>query len=202
MSSTMVEQIFDPFFSTKFTGRGIGLPIVLGLASSHDGCVMVESKLGEGTTFRVCLPAVDDGPQRDGSMNNTLNQNKKDGVGVLLVEDEVPLRELATMMIESLGGRVVGAGNGAEALARLSEHQTDIDLVFCDIRMPVMDGWQFLRKLREIDPELPVVLVTAYDDAAVSPSPPSPLPDALLRKPYLIRDIEQMIEQFGYRRSR
>ncbi len=196
MSATMVEQIFDPFFTTKFTGRGIGLPLVLGLARSHGGGVIVDSKAGEGTVFRVCLPAAG-----DVAVASTRAEAKRpaDGPGavtVLLVEDEAPLRELAGMMIQSLGGRVISATNGKEALQQFDQHRAEIDLVFCDIRMPGIDGWQVLAKLRKADPTLPFVFATAYDDAAIAPDGYLGHPDALLRKPYLLKDVQGVLERF------
>jgi PAS domain S-box-containing protein len=198
MSATMVEQIFDPFFTTKFTGRGIGLPLVLGLARSHGGGVIVDSKAGEGTVFRVCLPAAGDVTVVD---EPTVAQRPSAAPAavstVLLVEDEAPLRELAGMMIQSLGGRVISAGNGKEALQKFEQNRHAIDLVFCDIRMPYMDGWQVLAKLRKADPTLPVVFATAYDDAAVAPDGYIGKPDAILRKPYLIKDVQGLLIRFA-----
>lgn len=197
MSATMVEQIFDPFFSTKFTGRGIGLPLVLGLARSHGGGVIVESKAGEGTVFRVCLPAAGDVTVAAGATLAPSPADGPDAVTVLLVEDEAPLRELAGMMIQSLGGRVISACNGKEALQKFEQNRAAIDLVFCDIRMPGIDGWQVLTKLRKADPTLPVVFATAYDDAAVAPDGQTEQPDAILRKPYLLKDVQGVLERFG-----
>jgi len=197
MSATMIEQIFDPFFSTKFTGRGIGLPLVLGLTRSHGGGVIVDSKAGVGTVFRVCLPAVADITDRDSIADTETPPGKAAPVTVLLVEDEAPLRELADMMIQSLGGRAISASNGKEALALFARHHAEINLVFCDIRMPGMDGWTVLAHLRKADPALPVVFATAYDDAAVPPDGHADQPEALLRKPYLLKDVQDVLERFA-----
>ncbi len=199
MSATMVEQIFDPFFSTKFTGRGIGLPLVLGLARSHGGGVIVDSKAGEGTVFRVCLPAAGDAAPVASARSAAKRPAEVPGHGavtVLLVEDEAPMRELAGMMIQSLGGRVISAKDGKEALQQFERHRAEIDLVFCDIRMPGMDGWKVLEKLRKADRTIPVVFATAYDDAAVPPDGPVEQPEAVLRKPYLLKDIQDILDRF------
>lgn len=198
MSATMIEQIFDPFFSTKFTGRGIGLPLVLGLTRSHGGGVIVDSKAGEGTVFRVCLPAVADiATDRDRIADTDTPPSGTAPVTVLLVEDEAPLRELTDMMIQSLGGRVISASDGKEALALFAQHHAEINLVFCDIRMPGMDGWTVLAHLRKADPALPVVFATAYDDAAVPPDGRADHPQAVLRKPYLLKDVQDVLERFA-----
>ncbi len=197
MSATMVEQIFDPFFSTKFTGRGIGLPLVLGLARSHGGGVIVDSKAGEGTIFRICLPAAGDVTVADGPAVAPGAAGGPGAITVLLVEDEAPLRELAGMMLQSLGARVISASNGKEALQKFEQHRAEIDLVFCDIRMPGIDGWQVLAKLRKADSTLPVVFATAYDDAAIIPDGYTGKPDAILRKPYLLKDVQGVLERFS-----
>jgi len=200
ISATMVEQIFDPFFSTKFTGRGIGLPLVLGLARSHGGGVIVDSKAGEGTVFRVCLPSAGDAAPFASARAAAKRPAEEPGSGVvtiLLVEDEAPLRELAGMMIQSLGGRVISAKDGKEALENFEQHRAEIDLVFCDIRMPGLDGWQVLARLRKMDRALPVVFATAYDDAAISPEGHVEQPEAVLRKPYLLKDIQGVLDRFA-----
>lgn len=197
MSATMVEQIFDPFFSTKFTGRGIGLPLVLGLTRSHGGGVIVDSKAGEGTVFRICLPAAGDVVADEGVAEAGKPEEGHQAVTILLVEDEAPLRELAGMMIQSLGGRVISARNGKEALQKFEQNRHEIDLVFCDIRMPCMNGWQVLATLRKADPTLPVVFATGYDEAAVAPDGYPEKPDAILRKPYLLKELQGVVERFG-----
>ncbi len=194
ISATMVEQIFDPFFSTKFTGRGIGLALVLGLVRSHGGGVVVNSTPGRGTVFRLCLPA---SPPTDGvgtavSVETTIGTPAP---AVLLVEDETPVRELAAMMLQSLGCRVLEAANGREALRVLDAGKNQIHCVLADIRMPELDGWGLLRELRKIAPDLPVIFATAYNDATVPPAGRQQQPDALIRKPYLLRDIKNVLDR-------
>jgi len=101
------------------------------------------------------------------------------------------------MMIQSLGGRVISAKDGKEALENFEQHRAEIDLVFCDIRMPGLDGWQVLARLRKMDRALPVVFATAYDDAAISPEGHVEQPEAVLRKPYLLKDIQGVLDRFA-----
>lgn len=195
ISATMVEQIFDPFFSTKFTGRGIGLALVLGLARSHGGGVVVKSTQGEGSVFRVCIPEASSGNAVWDDVAAVMPSGGGNGTKVLLVEDETPLRELAAMMIQSLGYGVLEAANGRIALQQVDDHRESIRCVLSDIRMPNLDGWGLLSELCRRASGLPVIFATAYDDAAVPPEGQREQPDALIRKPYLIRDIRDILER-------
>ena len=195
ISATMVEQIFDPFFSTKFTGRGIGLALVLGLARSHGGGVVVKSTPGEGSVFRVCIPEASSGDAVRDDATAVMPSGGGNSMKVLLVEDETPLRELAAMMIQSLGFGVLEAANGQSALQQVDIHREAIGCVLSDIRMPNLDGWGLLCALRRRAPGLPVIFATAYDDAVIPPEGQREQPDALIRKPYLIRDIRDVLER-------
>lgn len=196
ISETLGEQIFDPFFSTKWVGRGIGLALVLGLVRSHGGGVIVQSQPGKGSVFRVCIPIEMIGREalESGGETSTRAENS---IQVLLVEDEAPLRELAAMMLRSLGCRVLEAADGREAMALVKAHRAEIGAVLSDIRMPKLDGWRLLNELRHTAPGLPVIFVTAYNDATKPPDGQQEQPDALIRKPYLIKDLKKVLDQIA-----
>jgi two-component system, cell cycle sensor histidine kinase and response regulator CckA len=195
MDSSTLQRIFDPFFSTKFAGRGLGLAAVMGIVESHEGHVRIRTAPGEGTSFRVVLPAVsgdaEPAPRR-------LSGAGWRGRGtVLMVEDEEGVREVVGRMLERLGFHVITAVDGQDAIRAFDEHDGEVTAVLLDLSMPRMGGPETVRLLRQRSPELPVVLMSGYteEDAA------SKLLDGLggtvgfLHKPFLSEDLSGVLRQ-------
>ena len=178
-----IEKLFDPFFSSKFTGRGLGLSVVLGIVKIHDGAVTVESKMGKGSTFRVFLPvpAEQTLPQSDAAARAL---EIEAGGTVLLVEDEEIMRNMALTMLARLGFKVFTAKDGVEAGEVFQKHLNEIRVVVSDLSMPRMDGWETLSALRRIRPDIPVVLVSGHDESQVMTDDRTELPQVFLQKPY------------------
>jgi signal transduction histidine kinase/CheY-like chemotaxis protein len=203
-----IEQIFDPFYSTKFTGRGMGMAVVLGLVKTHKGVITVNSKPGSGSTFRIFFPLSEDAlPQsqtaendRDITISSPSPGKMEEGGTVLLVEDEEPLRKMIVIMLDRLGFSVLEAKDGIEALDVFWQHREKIRFVLTDLTMPRMDGWETLTALRKLQPDIPVILASGYDLAHVMAGVHPELPQAFLAKPYNLKALRAAIAQTLERR--
>jgi len=189
-----MEQLFDPFFTTKFTGRGLGLSLVLGVVRAHLGAVTVASEAGWGSVLQVYLPAQEQPVPQTPLQTVATPQRNQHGT-VLLVEDEAELREIATFMLSELGFEVLEAGNGVEALQLFEQQHAAIRLVLCDLSMPNMDGWELLTALRQQNPDIPIILVSGYDQAQVMESDHPEKPQAFLGKPYRLSALDETIRK-------
>ena len=158
MAPEVLEHIFEPFFTTKEVGKGtgLGLSTVHALVRQHHGFIHVYSELGKGTRFKVYLPA-----QRtvgDGAATRAPEPPPRgNGELVLVVDDEAPIRTVASRTLQRHGYRVMVAANGAEAVAVYAQHRGEIAVVLTDMTMPVMDGPATILALRAINPEVRIV---------------------------------------------
>ena len=189
-----IEKLFDPFFSTKFTGRGMGLAVVVGIVRSHKGVVTVESKPGQGSTFRVFFPV--SGEEVTRPPDKTAPSLPAEGGGtILLVDDNEMLREVTASMLRHLGFAVLEAEDGVDALEVFQEHQNEIRCVLSDLTMPRMNGWDTLTALRKKAPGIPVILASGYDRAQVMAGDHTEWPQAFLGKPFNLKQLGEAIGQ-------
>ena len=157
------KRIFDPFFSTKFTGRGLGLAAVLGIVKGHSGAVKVYSEKQKGTTFKVLLPAVEGAASLHTVAAEARPSEGQTGT-ILLVDDEETVRSVGAAMLRRSGYTVLTAEDGRAAVALFAERSDEIDVVVLDLAMPHMDGQETFRELRRLRADVRVLLSSGYNE--------------------------------------
>ena len=173
-----VHRVFDPFFSTKFAGRGLGLAAVWGIVREHDGAVDIRSTRGEGTRVRVYLPP--GGPPAARPASSAPVEDEASIGTVLVVDDEPLVRRVVGRILERAGFSVVSAEDGERALERHAALGSRIDAVLLDVKMPKMGGMSTLAELRRRDPLLPVALMSGYVEG---PAEDAQAADDFIHKP-------------------
>ena len=163
MDGETVEKIFEPFFTTKEIGKGTGLGLasVYGIINSHGGFINCYSEIGQGTTFKIYLPAIEH-VDTDESTNLVDNAPRGGTETILLVDDEEPIRNFATQALKEFGYTVLTASSGEAAIETYSTNPHGIDLVITDIGMPGMGGHRCFQELIRINPAAKIIIASGY----------------------------------------
>jgi len=161
MDKTLMERIFDPYFTTKEKGKGtgLGLSVVLGIIKNQGGTITVQSEPGKGTTFNVYLPRIE---LSETDRTPTVEPLPKGTERVLFVDDEEALLKMGKQMLERLGYQVSIETNSAKALEVFRAHPDNFDLVITDMTMPNMTGTKLATELLAIRTDIPIVLCTGF----------------------------------------
>lgn len=201
MEASVLEKIFQPFYTTKEegTGTGLGLAVTNGIIRNHGGHIHVESSPGIGTVFHYFLP-VREISAGDGAIEE-MREVVLDGNGqvVLCVEDEPHQAALLTSLLEKRGFRVLTATDGPAGIRSFREHADEIGLLVCDVGLPGIDGWEMFRQIREFRPDLKALFVSGYLAEETQRSIREDPVVRFVQKPYklntLLRGIQNLLEQ-------
>jgi PAS domain S-box-containing protein len=188
------ERIFDPFFTTKEMGRGIGLGLAstYGIIKTHQGVVQVDSAPGRGTTFTIYLPASDKKPEKESPKAGTIDGGKET---LLVIDDEKAVLKVTTAMLKTLGYQVFVAATGQEGIDCYRQHGEEIALVILDMVMPGMSGEAVFEALRNLDPEVKVVLSTGYSLQDMAQEVFSAGCRGFIQKPFTLQSLSRKIRE-------
>ena len=194
MDEETKRRIFEPFYTTKFPGRGLGMSAVLGILKAHNGALQISSQPGEGAAFKVYLPVSKGVATEEESLRQTAPALWQGNGTILLVEDEVEVMSIASAMIKEMGFTVIEAVNGKEALEMYQQGAADITLVLTDIGMPVMDGYELFRELKTIAPKLPIIISSGFGDMDIKSNLPVEEIAGLVSKPYNFYRLREVLQ--------
>ncbi len=192
MTPEIQARMFDPFFSTKFTGRGLGMAAVLGIVRGHRGGIRVYSEPGRGTTIRVFFPV-----SREAAVRKTepaVTSTEWRGAGtVLVVDDDETVCALACRMLALMGFTTVVAGDGRRAVEIYRERRDDIVCVLLDLTMPHMDGEEAYHELRRLDRGVRVIMSSGYNESEVTRRFQGEGLAGFIQKPYLFAALRDTL---------
>jgi PAS domain S-box-containing protein len=192
MSQAVQQRIFEPFFTTKEKGTGLGLSVVYGVVNSHGGFIAVQSDPGRGSQFSMFFPLLAD---REKFQRTLKNQRLRRGdERILVVDDEEHVSELIGRMLEQLGYKLEVVGSGREALEMVAK-KTRFDAVILDMNMPTMSGKETFVKLKEVKPDLKIVVSTGYSNEMFETTPMFSLVDGFLQKPYQMEELSNVLRE-------
>jgi signal transduction histidine kinase/CheY-like chemotaxis protein len=197
MEATTIERMFDPFFSTKGVGRGLGMSALLGIVRGHRGALFIDSAPGLGTTVRVLFRA-----QRAGASPSASEVPRAAPAGgrpepapgtVLVVDDEDLVRRACVSMLRSLKRPALGAAGGSEAVELLRARRGEIRVAVVDLSMPGMDGMATLDALLAVDPTLKVILSSGFDEGALLGREGASRVAGFIQKPYSLSELRAVL---------
>ncbi|MBI5632440.1 MAG: PhnD/SsuA/transferrin family substrate-binding protein [Nitrospirae bacterium] len=191
--SAIADKVFEPFVTTKFMGRGLGLSAVLGIVQNHDGCISFSSETGKGTTFQIVMP------RSEKTAGTPLVRRPAQGPSaqkcILIVDDEPDILHLLETGLVTLGYDIIAADTGEKAVASFQSHSERIDCIILDLQLPGISGRETFRKLKAIKPDIKIIVSTGYDrTAALTELSPS-IPDSLIQKPYKLSVLQEKLQE-------
>jgi PAS domain S-box-containing protein len=190
------RRVFEPFFTTKGAGQGtgLGLSTVYGIVKQSGGSVRVYSEPGQGATFEVYLPLVEDAAPA-GRPVRSATATAQGHETILIVEDEAAVRRLASRVLQSAGYTILAAAGGAEALSMLEQHDGPVDLVLTDVVMPGLSGTDLGLQLMRARPQMKIVYASGYADSAIQHHDLIDTPVHFIAKPYAVENLRRIVRE-------
>ncbi len=191
------DKIFDPFYTTKFVGRGLGLPVVLGIVRGHKGAIKVISNKKDLTTIRILLPISKKSivlkEKQKVSSKRQIKKNK-----ILVCDDEIDVRNVLKLILENSGFEVLLASNGIDGVQEFKENMEELNLVLLDLSMPEMNGDIAFQEMQEIKSDIPIILMSGYSEHEALNRIPGKKLAGFLNKPFnritLLAKIQDILD--------
>jgi len=191
MSETVKRKVFDPFFTTKGPkGNGLGMSLAYGIIVRHSGKILIESQEGEGTTFTVRLPKRKS-DELKGIKEKTLEENQSENI--LIIDDEPAIRDLLCDLIQSKGHQAMAVDNSLKGLEIFKKGKFGI--VFTDLSMPEMSGWEVVEQLKALEPEVVIVMLTGWGTQVDNEKLKAHAVDLLMAKPFEVKKFFEILSQ-------
>jgi len=195
IDSETLSHIFEPFFTTKDVGKGtgLGLSVVYGIVTQHGGVIEVESEAGRGTTFDIRLPVADIDDEETDLSADIIAARGYQGLKVLLIEDDDPVRNLACRILGESGFEVTAAASSSEAQDIFLDRKGDFDIVFSDVVLPDDNGLALAERLREAKPGLRIVLASGYTGDSLDSARIEERGFTFIQKPYSMAQLVRLV---------
>ena len=195
MDAETLGKVFDPFFSTKFTGRGLGMAAVMGIIRSHNGAIKVSSVKNEGSVFTALFP-IQGISLRPAAVDNRENESGAERGTVLLVDDDEMVMDIGNQFLKRMGYTVRTASSGQKALDIIKQASNRIDCLLLDFTMPGMDGLETMQQVKKIRPDARIIITSGYtrqqiEDRFALVEPP----DAFLQKPFEMKALQEILSK-------
>ena len=197
MDEATRRKVFEPFFTTKTRGKGtgLGLAVVFGIVTHHNGFIDVRSELGKGTSFVLYLPIPERTPNEVPMVKKPLEEIAGGTETVLLIEDEKVLSTLAKNILVSKGYTVLTAEDGMQGVEMYRTHQKQIAVVLSDIGLPTFGGHEVFRKIRAINPDAKIIFASGFFDPETKSEMYKAGLKCFIQKPYLQDEVLRKVRQ-------
>jgi signal transduction histidine kinase/CheY-like chemotaxis protein len=195
MDKDAIEKIFDPFYTTKLVGRGLGMPVVLGIISGHKGAINIESKPGKGTKFTICLPSSGKASSTEELGMEEASEPWRGSGTVLVVDDEETVRTVAKRMLGKIGFTILTAGSGHEAIEIFRDRTNEIDGVLLDLTMPIMNGEECFHELRKIRKDIRVIIFSGFSNEETANRFIEQGVNGFLQKPFNLKTLRNKMRK-------